>query len=210
MTAFTFSVDQLRSAPPEVRHWLAGEIARALGSVEAARPDMPNGEPRHPEPAALTACTAADALQIFELIGGDAVATRLFFELARETAAGSNLPGVHTLRMADLLHHVGLPGRESLFGALALIDRAFRQIRGEAAGSLFGFDETGHIYLHETTRLSIRRVWEELVHAQAAVDEAAAREAAAQPERFVAPRLGPSENIAAHGERPLSGGERPF
>jgi hypothetical protein len=205
VTAFTFSIEQLRSAPPEVRRWFAGEIGRALGGVEGPRPEMP----RHPEPTTLAACTAAEALQIFELIGNDAIATRLFFELARETLVGSSLPGVHALRMADLLHHVGLPGQDSLIAGLAMIDRAFRQIHGEHAGSLFGFDDAGHIYLHETTQLSIRRVWEELVQAHAAEPEAAP-EAAPRGEGFVAPRVGPSEDVATHAARPLPGRDRPF
>ena len=50
MTAFTFSVEQLRSAPPEVRRWFAGEITRSLGSIEAPHP-----EPRHPDQATLLA-----------------------------------------------------------------------------------------------------------------------------------------------------------
>ncbi len=32
MTSFTFSAEQVRSAPPEVRRWMENEIARALGS----------------------------------------------------------------------------------------------------------------------------------------------------------------------------------
>ena len=205
MTAFTFSLEQLRSAPPEVRHWFAGEIARSLGSIEASYP-----EPRHPEQAPLAACTAEEALQIFELIGNDVIPTRLFFELAREGAISTGLPGLHTLRMADLLHHAGLPGQESLIGGLTLIDRVYRQIHGDSAESLFGFDEAGHIFIHETTQLSIRRVWQELVEARAAAERHAARETMPRSDGFVPPRVGPSEDITTHAARPLPGAKRPF
>jgi hypothetical protein len=199
VTAFTFSVEQLRAAPPEVRRWFASEIARALGAVEAARP-----EPRHADQT-LAACTPGDALRIFELIAADAIATRLFFELAREHATAGDLPGLHTLRMTDLLHHAGLPGQDSLFAGLHLIDRAYQQLRGEQAGNLFGFDDSGHLYLHAMTQASIHRVWQELVQARAAAGQAAAR-----PDGFVPPRVGPSENIAAHAARASTGVDHSF
>jgi hypothetical protein len=205
VTAFTFSVEQLRSAPPEVRRWFVGEITRSLGSVQA-----PNPEPRHPEQMPLAACTAGEALQIFELIGNDAIAARLFFELAREGAISGSLPGLHALRMADLLHHAGLPGQESLMSGLTLIDRAFRQIHGDRAGSLFGFDEAGHVFIHETTQLSIRRVWQELVEARTIAERQAAPETMPLSDGFVAPRVGPSEDVTTHAARPLPGAERPF
>lgn len=202
MTAFTFSVEQLRAAPPEVRRWFAGEIARTLGTVEAGHP----AALRHAEQMTLATCTAAEALRVFELIGNDAITTRLFFELAREGALNTALPGLHALRMTDLLHHLGLPNQETLLGGLALIDRAFRQVHGEEAGSLFGYDDAGQIYLHETTQASIRRVWQELVQARAAAE----REAEQGVAGFVPPHVGPSEEIAAHAGRPSSGPSRPF
>jgi hypothetical protein len=205
MTSFTFSVEQLRSAPPEVRRWFAGEIGRSLGGIEGPHP-----EPHHAEPMRLAACTAAEALQMFELIGNDAIATRLFFELSRESAFGTSLPGLQALRMSDLLHHAGLPGQESLIGGLTLIDRAFRQIHGDSAGSLFGFDKAGHIFIHETTQLSIRRVWQELVEARAAAERQTARETMPPSDGFVPPRVGPSEDVTTHAARPLPGTERAF
>jgi hypothetical protein len=205
VTAFTFSVEQLRAAPPEVRRWFAEEIAQLLGSVQGPHP-----EPRQPERMKLAACTAAEALQIFELIGNDAIAARLFFELAREGAISGSLPGLHALRTADLLHHAGLPGQESLISGLTLIDRAFRQIRGDNAGRLFGFDEAGHVFIHETTQLSIRRLWQELVEARAIAERQAAGETAPRSDGFIAPRVGPSEDVVTHTARPPAGAEHQF
>jgi hypothetical protein len=209
MPAFTFSVEQLRSAPPEVRHWVANEIAHALGGIGVPRPAMSQTEPRQAEPMTLAACSAPQALQVFELIANDVIAARVFFELARESALNTNLPGVHALRVADVLHHVGLPGPDSLMGGLAAIDRAFRQIHGELAGSLFGFDDAGHVYLHETTQASIRRVWEELVQARAMAERQPAVEPVPRPENFVPQHVGPSEDIAAHTAHALHGGILP-
>ncbi len=203
MTAFTFSVEQIRSAPPEVRRWAVNEIARALGGVGAAQVEAAGNEPGEAEPVALAACTVPQALQIFELIGNDAIAGRLFFELARESPVNSGQPGLHVLRTADLLRHTGLAGNDSLLAGLGVIDRAFRQVCGERIGSLFGFVDAGHVYIHQTTQTSIRRVWEELVRARAAAEHQPHFEAVPRTEGFIPPHLGPSEDIAAHGARSL-------
>ncbi len=217
MTAFTFSVEQLRAAPPEVRRWVANEIARALGGVGGLPAGGPDAEPTPQEqPMTLAACTAPEALQVFELIANDVIVARLFFELAREHAFATNLPGLHALRMADLLHHVGLPDQNSLVGGLAAIDRAFRQVRGmsggerggDRAGSLFGFDDAGHVFVHEATQASIHRVWEELVHARAATEPAG--EAGPRLEGFTPPHVGPSEDVAGHAAAPRHGGNPPL
>ena len=195
MTAFTFSAEQLRAAPPEVQRWAANEIARALGTIGA-----PRAAPPRQREMTLAACTVPEAMQIFELVAGDAIVTRLFFELGREHAFATDLPGLRALRAADLAHHVGLPDQGALVDGLATIDRAFHQAHGDRAGGLFGFDDAGHVYLHDATQASIRRVWEELVRARAAADREAARAAAPRTEGFMPPQLGPSEDIAAHAQ----------
>ena len=32
MTSFTFSAEQIKSAPPEARRWMENELAKALGA----------------------------------------------------------------------------------------------------------------------------------------------------------------------------------
>ncbi len=198
MTAFTFSIEQLRAAPPEVQRWAASEITRTLAAVspQAVWPGAAPAAPRQ-QPMSLAACTAAEAAQVFELVAANAVIVRLFFELARESSFGTNLPGLHAMRIADLMHHAGLAGQDALVAALGAIDRAFREVRGADSGGLFGFDEAGHLFVHEMTQASIRQVWEELVAAHAALERE--REASApQFEGFQPPHLGPSEDVAAH------------
>lgn len=196
MTAFSFSDDQLRSAPPEVRRWLAGEIARSLRSI-----DMQHPEPHAAEQMTLSACTTGEALQIFELIGHDPIATRLFFELAREGSIRTSVPGLNALRTADLLHHTGLPGQESLIAGLTQIDRAFHQIHGGSGSSLLGSDGAGHIFIHENTQLSIRRIWQELIEARTA-REGPPVGGVPRSDGFVAPHVGPSEDVATHAATP--------
>ena len=214
MTAFTFSIEQLRTAPREVRSWVANEIARGLAAVGGRVPEMPGGEPRRPAPMSLAACSVPEAARLFEMIGGDAVVLRVFFELARENSLHTNRPGINALQIADLLHHSGLAGRDGLAASLSAIDRAFRQVHGDDDGSLFGVDDGGHVYLQEATQASIRRVWAELVQARAAAEREATPEPAPEPaahfEGFVPAPGGAGEDIAARVTAPLPGSDRPF
>ena len=207
MTAFTFSIEQMHSAPPEVRRWVAGEIARTLTALGVPR--SPGGLSEQ-EPMALAACTRADAVRMFEAIGNDAVVSRLFFELARENALKTDLPGIMALPIADLAHHAGFAGRDGLVAALTAIDRAFHQAHGERAGSLFAFDDAGHLYLQEATQASIRQVWAALIEARMAAEREAPYQPEPRVEGFIPPHAGPSEDVAAHAMHPQPGGDRPF
>ena len=75
MTSFTFSPEQVRSAPPDVRQWMVREIANALAAAE-----RPSHDPAQAERAALSRCSVDEALQIFNLIRGDFLLTQVFFE----------------------------------------------------------------------------------------------------------------------------------
>jgi hypothetical protein len=77
MTAFTFSVEQLRSAPPEVRRWIEREIAASLTALSKTEHD-----PSQIHAAALGACTPEEASQVFELIKSNFLLAEVFFELA--------------------------------------------------------------------------------------------------------------------------------
>jgi hypothetical protein len=65
-------------------------------------------------------------------------------------------------------------------------------VRNDPAAALFGFDQYGHIYIHESTHHSVRRVWEQLfVSGQQPVSQT-------PPLGLTLPHLGPSEDIAGH------------
>jgi hypothetical protein len=208
VTAFTFSSEQLRTAPLEVRRWVAAEIAHALAGVAAPQPEMPR-PPTQAEPPALAACTPGEALQIFELIGGDPIVGRIFFELARDNTVDSGMPGLHMLRIADLMRHAGIADNEAAVAGLSTIGRAFRQVRGEP-GNLFGLGDAGELYVHAATQASIRRVWEELIRARTAADRPTAPHAGPATPDFVPPHLGPSEDVATHDRHPSPKGNFTF
>jgi hypothetical protein len=61
---------------------------------------------------------------------------------------------------------------------------------------LFGFDQQGHLYIHEATCRSIRQLWEEIGAAPAPGAEAL--QDGPMPAALAPPHLGPSEAVAPH------------
>jgi len=157
MTSFTFSEEQVRSAPPEVRQWILNEASAALLALTKDRP-VPS--PTHA--ATLAACTIEEGLQIFEAIRDDVATTRVFLELAREVPVGVNSHPLHTLNIAEIMRHTQLDDSR-LIECFRTINQAFQQIRNNPEATLFGFDQTNHVYIHETTHRNIRALWEKLV-----------------------------------------------
>ncbi len=190
VVGFTLSAEQVRAAPPEVRQWIANEIAAAL-AVATRAPQRPA------HAAALAACTPQEALRLFEAIRSDFAACQVFLELARETPAGYATPPLHALGIGDILRHTRL-GEPRLIESLTAINRLFQQLRDDPAATLFGFDQNGHLFIDETTHRSIRRLWETLVENRAAASEPQGGVEAPPEIGFSPPHLGPSEDIAAH------------
>ena len=88
-----------------------------------------------------------------------------------------------------MAQQIGLTRSSSAFAA---INQVFQTVRNDPEAALFGFDQYGHVYIHETTHHSIRRVWDQLF---AMSQPAASRPA---PLGITLPHVGPSEDIAGH------------
>jgi hypothetical protein len=186
MTSFTFSAEQVKSAPPEVRRWMENEIAKALGLQARFEHD-----PSKTQASALAACSIDEVGKIFILISGNFLVTQVFFELARETTITHSLPSLHALSLGDMQLHVQVSDGHLLIECLNVINQALQSVRNDEAASLFASDEFGHVYIHETTYRNIRRLREQLVlaHPSAAGNQPTeaggfvpAREAQMQPE----------------------------
>jgi hypothetical protein len=162
MISFAFTAEQIKSAPPEVRQWIEAEIHRALTTL--TRPAL-GGE--QPQPHTLAECSPAEAAEILNAINGNFLATRVFFELARETPHLREAPQLHLLDVGDILRHTQLTDPRLLGESFNAINRALQMIRNDAELSLFGSDEAGHTFVHETTHRSIRRLWQQLLGSQA-------------------------------------------
>jgi hypothetical protein len=191
MTGFYFSLEELRSAPPEVRRWVEREVAASMAALAG-----PGRQPAGLSEPALAACRPEEALKVFDLIKGDFLLSQVFFELARERPAWPQTAPLHAIGIADLLRHTRVSDGERLFQYFAAINRVFQAVRNDAEANLFGFDEEGHLYIHETTYLSIRQVWEHL--------HAAPSGASGSAGGFAPPHLGPSEDVATHAPSELS------
>jgi len=199
MTSFTFTPEQVRTAPPEVRNWMVRQIMQALSAGE-----RPSHDPAHAERAALSACSVEEALQIFNLIRGDFVLTQVFFEIARDPAPGRSAPSLHILDVGELLHHTRLHSGEALVESLEAINAAFREIHHGADATLFGFDDHGHVYVRQETHLSVRQVWEQLTRT---LPQGTRDRAPPATMGFAAPHLGPSQDVASHAfEQPTGDG----
>lgn len=186
MTSFTFSLEEVRSAPPEVRHWIEHELTVALAALNRY-----DHNPSHLAPA-LAACTPEEAAQLFELIKGNFLLSQVFFELARDLPNSHAAAPLHPLSVADVLRHTRLSDSGQLADCLTGINQAFQAIRNDPGATLFGFDRSGHVFIHQTTHDSIRQLWEQLFSAHAPM--------ANGPELtgFTPPHLGPSEDVAQH------------
>ena len=157
MTSFTFSAEQIKSAPPEARRWMENEIAKALGAPAHEH------DPSRMKADALAATTIDEAVQIFNLIMGNFLVTQVFFELARETPLAQGIPSLHGLNLGDMQRHVQLGDGRQLAECLNVITHALRKVRNDPTASLFAHDERGHIYIHETTYRNIRMLREQLI-----------------------------------------------
>lgn len=192
MTGFTFTIEQIQAAPPDVRRWLVQEIGRALTLAQ-----RPAHDPAQGQRVALAPCSVEEAVQVLDRIRGDFVLMQVFFELAREGAPGRTAPSLHVLDAAEMLHNTRLANGDALARGLESINTAFREVCGDQRATLFGFDDHGHVYLHEQTHRSIRRLWEQLSSSVPPTPQPAL------PLSFAAPHLGPNQDVASHAlERP--------
>jgi hypothetical protein len=192
MTSFTLSIEQIRSAPPEVRRWIEREITTALAGLT-----RPEHDPSQLHETALAACAPEEAAQLLEMIKGNFLLSQIFFELGRDMPISRGAAPLYPLSIAEILRHTRLGDGDRLVDCFTAINQAFQTIRGDPEATLFGFDQQGHVFIHETTHSSIRQLWEHLFLAHPPVQGAPTL-------GFTAPHLGPSEDVAQH--LPHSGG----
>jgi hypothetical protein len=195
VTGFTFTIEDLKSAPVEVRRWLAGRIEGGLLTLMSAAPTSP------PIPApSLAACTPREVVGIFELLKGDFAATHVLLELARDEPDGDTAAQIHLVNIGVLMRNTRLDDHR-LVSCLRTISRAFQEVRQDPDAMLFGFDQANQIYLHETTYRSIHSLWQELVGQHAPAETTAAAPIEWPPTGFQAHQPGSSERIGTQEQR---------
>jgi len=126
------------------------------------------------------------------MIKGNFLLSQVFFELARDMSNSQGPAPLHPLSVADIIRHTRLADGDRLVDCFTAINRAFQTIRNDPEATLFGFDQQGHVFIHQTTHDSIRQLWEQLFAAHAPTGNGPALAG------FTPPHLGPSEDIAQH------------
>ena len=139
MPGITLSADEIKTAPPEVRHWLEQEITRAF-SVQ------PTQAPVTAPP--LVGCNVKEARDILSLVQGMLPVVSVFFELGLEGGSVS-VHGMRAFRIADILRHVRLHVPEQVVECLDVLGQALQRVRADPAA--------------EATMLSILRLWQDIV-----------------------------------------------
>lgn len=159
MVDLILSQEQIISAPPEVKEWLKTLL---LEELEIGL--LPAGVSEKEREIALTECGFKEAGLLLEQIRNDYVTCQVFFELGRDNPINRLGQGtLHRISIADILQHTRLADAEHLYASLAKIRDAFRTILGNANAELFAFDHMGGLYIHATTRKSIKTLWQALI-----------------------------------------------
>ncbi|TAN10911.1 MAG: hypothetical protein EPN45_06175 [Rhizobiaceae bacterium] len=155
MVGFTLTSEQIRSAPPQVRLWLEHEIALSLSP--AMRDPGLSSSWEH-----LVACTSQQAAAIYSEIRNMLPVTNVFFEFGRE-GASIEQDGLEAFRTDNVIRNTHLQGVSQFGVCLEIINRALRQIYGDAAATLYLLDPKGYCIIASQTRNSIRAVWREVI-----------------------------------------------
>ena len=154
MLGITLAPEQIRMAPPEVRHWLEQQMAQMLGLPRAAEPV--------PVPPRLAACTPEQVGAILAQIQHMLPVVAVFLELGREQGNATG-GGLRVFRLADIARHAHLPSIDRVVEALAVIDTALRRSGGDPEATLYALDPQGHCYVADATSRSILAVWQGIV-----------------------------------------------
>ncbi|HEY1936048.1 MAG TPA: hypothetical protein VGG99_28925 [Acetobacteraceae bacterium] len=161
MVGITLTAEQIRSAPPEVRHWIESQVAAMFAP--------PATEEAHAAPPHLAQCTAGEAQAILEQIEDLLPVVSVFFELGRESASVP-VQGMRAFRLNEIARHTRLETTQQVLEALELINDALRRVRRDSEAMLCGFDREGRCYVSEATSRAVLTLWRGIVaqHALAA------------------------------------------
>lgn len=189
MVGITLAPEQIRAAPPEVRHWLEQQIAQMLGMGGAADPAA--------VPPRLVACTPEQAGAILSQIQGLLPVVAVFLELGRDSG-GMTAEGLRVFRLADIARHARLPTVELVVESLAVIGTALRRATGDVDAALYALDAQGHCFVADATSRSIGAVWQSMI-----MNDQFAPRAAAPP--MPAPSMGQPATATNVGAAAMGG-----
>jgi hypothetical protein len=155
MVGISLSQEQIRSAPPEVRHWLEQQVAALFAPSAAEEP--------HPVSHALAACTLEEGHRILEQIQNLLPVVSVFFELGRDSAGVVAGQGIRSLGVADVQRHARLRSPEQVAQCVDVINQVLGALRSDPQAMICAFDQHGRCFVAEATAHSILTVWHDIV-----------------------------------------------
>jgi hypothetical protein len=163
MVGIVLSAEQMKTAPPAVRHWLEQQMRADLAPIPAEAPEAPAIAPAVFDSDRIAACTLPEVMAIFERIRHDGLACRVFLEFGREPVATLHPSPLYALDIADIAAATGITVGNQLVACLNLINSALQVVRADPEATLFAFDRDGRCYVHETTHRALHLLRHDLL-----------------------------------------------
>jgi hypothetical protein len=143
MVGISLTAEQIRAAPPEVRHWLELQCAAMFAPAEEPHP---HAEPRH-----LAQVTPGEAQALLEQIEDILPVVSVFFELGR------------VFRLPEMLRHTRLESVAQVIECLDTINDALRHVRHDPEAMICAVDREGRCFVTEATSHSVLTLWQGIV-----------------------------------------------
>jgi hypothetical protein len=159
MVGIVLSAEQVRTAPPAVRHWLEQQVAADF----APGPLGPPASRAELDPERIAACSLPEVLEIFERIRQDGLACRVFLEFGQEPVATLHPSPLYALDIAEIARDTGIADGNQLVACFNLINSALQVERADPDATLFAFDGDGRCYVHETTHRALHLLRRDLL-----------------------------------------------
>lgn len=158
MVGISLTAEQVRAAPPEVRHWIEQQVATLFAPAAEAQP---HAEPRH-----LAQLTPGDAQAVLEQIEDILPVVSVFFELGRENASVP-VQGMRVFRLPEILRHTRLESVSQVVECLDVITDALRHVRHDPEAMFCAVDRDGRCFVAEATSHSVLVLWQGIVASRA-------------------------------------------
>lgn len=154
MVGINLTAEQIRAAPPEVRHWIEQQCATLFAPAAEEHP--------HAEPRRLAQLTPGDAQAVLEQIEDILPVVSVFFELGRENASVP-VQGMRVFRLPEILRHTRLESVAQVIECLDVINDALRHVRHDPEAMICAVDREGRCFVAEATSHSVLVLWQGIV-----------------------------------------------
>ncbi|HVC59820.1 MAG TPA: hypothetical protein VND19_05585 [Acetobacteraceae bacterium] len=154
MVGISLTAEQIRAAPPEVRHWIEQQVATLFAPAAEAQPQA--------EPRRLAQLTPGEAQALLEQIEDILPVVSVFFELGRENASVP-VQGMRAFRLPEIMRHVRLESVARVIECLDVINDALRHVRHDPEAMICAVDREGRCFVAEATSHAVLTLWQGIV-----------------------------------------------